>query len=94
MSESNLYIRTDKNLLKALRCDISLESAERIVKRYFGVVDVSFTKVEGSTKADLIVRVEKYLECHGHLQGQDRPIYLSQRGEKFNISDLYNHDKK
>lgn len=93
MSESNLYIRTDKNLLKALRCDISLESAERIVKRYFGVVDVSFTKVAGSTKADLILRVEGYLERYGHLSFDNRPKFISQRGDDFDIKDLYQKDK-
>jgi hypothetical protein len=89
MKQNKILIKTDEHFLMVIKSDISFEAAYRITKHFLGVKHIGFTNNDKVGKDNLVKSAELYLKRHGHLQRQDRPIFLEQTKTEFSINDLY-----
>jgi len=91
----SFYITTDEDLLKAIKADISIETARSIVAQYLNVRFIYFTNpdVEMNEKAALIKSVQDFIARFKDVNRGDTPMFLFQKTLDFHIQDLYNHDE-
>ena len=86
--DNSLFIRSNEDLLKVLRCkEVTDHTAVNVTKRFLNVVTYARTRTE------ILKLTEAYLKTFGELDTEDRPVFLEQKGIDFDISDLYNLDK-
>ena len=79
-----MFIRTNEDLILVLSTDgITFKTAYAITCRYLKV------RTFARSREELLQYTLAYLERFGHLEQEDRPLFLEQQNENFSINDIY-----
>lgn len=80
-----IKINTTDELLEFLeRDDIEVSDMYNVASSFLNTIPLFFSN---QTKEELRSKVKHYIERFGHLE--KRPFFLEQKGEKFDIKDVY-----